>query len=223
MKKILIIEDEPSVREEIARLLQQNNYEPILLADFIDTLQRIRDTRPDLILLDINIPHLNGQKLLQDLRAESNVPVIMVTSLSSEIDEALAISYGADDFISKPFNPNILLLRIAAVLRRSDPDFPKNTPTHYRDLRFDLLQGTLASGDQTLTLTKTELIIFSHLLAHQNQIITRTELMTLLWDNANYLNDSTLTVNISRLRDKLEKLGTSDAIITRKGMGYILQ
>ena len=222
MPKIMIVEDEIAVRDATAKLLAEHHYQPLMLQDFAQASAQILAAHPDLILLDINIPQINGQQLLRDLRAQSDIPIIMVTSVSSETDEALAISYGADDFIAKPYNPNILLLRIGAVLRRTHADSTTHSSQTYRDLKLDLARGTLASPTQTITLTKTELLIFSHLLSRHNQIVTRDELMTLLWHNSSFLNDNTLTVNISRLRDKLAKLGAKNAITTRKGLGYIL-
>ena len=117
MKKVMIIEDENAICNELSELLENNNYKPIILRNFKNSLNEIFKSSPDLILLDINIPYINGEILLQDLRKTSNIPVIMVTSRNSEIDEALSISYGADDYITKPYNPNILLLRIGAVLK----------------------------------------------------------------------------------------------------------
>ena len=118
MKKIMIVEDEDAICNELSELLENNNYKAIILKDFKNALNEILSSSPNLILLDINIPYINGEILLQDLRKSSNIPVIMVTSNNSETDEALSISYGADDYITKPYNPNILLLRIGAVLKR---------------------------------------------------------------------------------------------------------
>ena len=143
----------------------------------------------------------------------------MVTSSNSELDEALSISYGADDYITKPYNLNILLLRIGAVLKRVNSN---GNITKYKDLEFDINKGVLKKDDKEIILTKNEMIIFSYLLNHQNKIVTREELMTTLWDNSEYVNENALTVNISRLRNKLSEIGYPDAIDTRKGIGYIL-
>ena len=190
----------------------------VVLKDFKNLKEEILKVQPDLLLLDIHIPYLNGELLLQSLRKESNVPVIMVTSKNSEIDEALSISYGADDYITKPYNPTILLLRIAAVLKRVGE---KQIPT-YKDLEINLQKGIIKRGMEEIVLTKNEMIIFHYLLNHQNKIVTREELMTDLWNNNEYINDNALSVNISRLRVKLKSVGYENAIDTRKGMGYIL-
>ena len=223
MKKIMIIEDDDAICNELSELLENNNYKPIILRNFKNSLNEIIESSPDLILLDINIPYINGEKLLQDLRKTSNIPVIMVTSRNSEIDEALSISYGADDYITKPYNPNILLLRIGAVLKRIKTNYGANSnKLSYRDLLFDVQKGIIKKDSIEIVLTKNEMIIFSYLLSHKNKIVTRDELMTTLWDNTEFVNDNALTVNISRLRNKLKEIGYEDAIDTRKGQGYIL-
>ena len=223
MAKIMIIEDEEAISKELSCLLENNNYQGVILQDFQNALEEILTILPDLILLDINIPFINGEILLQNLRKETNIPVIMVTSINSEIDEALSISYGADDYITKPYNPNLLLLRIGAVLRRTNFNYLVNsTELRYKDLKFDIQKGTLKNTQSEVLLTKNEMLIFTYLLNHQNQIVTRDELMTILWDNSEYVNENALTVNISRLRNKLKEIGYENAITTRKKMGYIL-
>ncbi len=223
MNKIMIIEDDKTICDELSKLLEKNNYEPIVLENFNSALTEILKTTPDLILLDINIPFINGEVLLQNLRKKSNIPVIMVTSLNSEIDEALSISYGADDYITKPYNPNILLLRIGAVLKRIKTNYNINgNEISYKELKFDFQKGIIKNNDKEIELSKNEMIIFSYLLNHQNKIVTREELMTILWDNAEYINENALTVNICRLRNKLKELGYTNVIDTRKGLGYIL-
>lgn len=219
MKKIMIIEDETSISQELKELLEKSGYEAAILKDFQEPIQEIVTCSPDLILLDINIPYINGETLLQRLRKESNIPVIMVTSRNSEIDEALSISYGADDYITKPYNPNILLLRIGAVLKRTNTTSDVLT---YKDSKINPKKGIITKGDQEIILTKNEMIIFCCLLSHQNEIVTRDELMTDLWNNEEFINDNALTVNISRLRSKLKEIGYENAIDTRKGQGYIL-
>lgn len=215
----MIVEDDLSICNELSKLLENNNYEAIILKKFKNALNEILETTPDLILLDINIPYINGEALLQELRKKSNIPVIMVTSINSETDEALSISYGADDYITKPYNPNILLLRIGAVLKRTN--FESNVLS-YKDLKINIQKGIIKKDDVEIILTKNEMIIFCYLLNHQNKIVTRDELMTDLWNNEEFINDNALTVNISRLRAKLKSVGYEDAIDTRKGMGYIL-
>ena len=223
MHKIMIVEDDESISSELKELLQNSGYEAVVLQDFNNSLNEILRVAPDLLLLDINIPYMNGELLLQSLRKSTNTPVIMVTSKNSETDEALSISYGADDYITKPYNPNILLLRIGAVLKRIKTNYGANSnKLSYRDLLFDVQKGIIKKDSIEIVLTKNEMIIFSYLLSHKNKIVTRDELMTTLWDNTEFVNDNALTVNISRLRNKLKEIGYEDAIDTRKGQGYIL-
>jgi DNA-binding response OmpR family regulator len=144
----------------------------------------------------------------------------MVTSRTSETDEVLSMSYGADDYITKPYNPTILLLRISAVLKRSAAAASVQT---YNGLQVNDAKGSLSDGSREMTLTKNEMIIFRFMLDRKGSIVTRDELMTALWDNDEFVNDNALTVNISRLRSKLAELGCEEAIETRKKQGYILR
>ncbi len=219
MKKIMIVEDDKTISEELKNLLDNAGYESIILKDFKNSVNIVLESKADLVLLDINIPNFNGELLLKEIRKTSNVPVIMVTSKTNEIDEVLSISYGADDYITKPYNPTLLLLRIQNIFKRiertSDCYF-------YQELVFYPTKGILKKEDQEVLLTKNEMIIFSYLLNNKGNIVTRDDLMTDLWNNEEYINDNALTVNISRLRNKLSELGYYEAIETRKGQGYIL-
>ena len=218
-KKILIVEDDSSMQEELKDLLENASYDTLILTDFLHAKEYILKTNPDLVLLDVNIPYLNGELLLKELRKESSVPVIILTSRASEIDEVLSISYGADDFITKPYNPTILLLRIQNVFKRVNQVKDK---LKYRDLDVYQNRGVLTKDNLSIELTKNEMIIFLYLLNNQNRIVSRDELMSELWNNEEYVNDNALTVNISRLRTKLKDFGYSNVIETRKGQGYIL-
>ena len=218
-KKILIVEDDSSMQEELKDLLENASYDALILNDFLHAKEYILKTNPDLVLLDVNIPYLNGELLLKELRKESSVPVIILTSRASEIDEVLSISYGADDFITKPYNPTILLLRIQNVFKRVNQVKDK---LKYRDLDVYQNRGVLTKDNLSIELTKNEMIIFLYLLNNQNRIVSRDELMSELWNNEEYINDNALTVNISRLRTKLKDFGYSNVIETRKGQGYIL-
>lgn len=220
MKKILIVEDDTSISEELKNLLENSGYNGVILKDFENSYEEIKRENPDLILLDINIPKLNGEMLLQKIRKESSVPIIMVTSKNTETDEVLSLSYGANDYITKPYNPTILLLRINNLFKRIEN---KNDILTYNDLTVDPKKGIIKSDKEELILTKNEMIIFTFLLANRGNIVTRDDLMTDLWNNDSYINDNALNVNISRLRTKLTDFGYEDAIETRKGQGYILK
>ena len=219
MSKILIAEDDKSIRTELNELLKNAGYQTECIEDFSKSLEQITTSDSDLILLDINLPYTNGEQLLQEIRRKSDTPVIMVTSRTTEIDEVISMSYGADDYITKPYNPTILLLRISAVLKRMSKE---KTNSLYHNFKLNTAKGCLSGGEIEVTLTKNELIIFQLLLDKQGEIVTRDELMTALWDNNEFINDNALTVNISRLRGKLADVGFENAIETRKKQGYIL-
>ena len=216
----MIIEDEPALRDELSVLLQNAGYEPIAVTDYDNVSEQMKVADADLILLDINLPNVNGETLLQDFRKEHDTPVIMLTSRTTEIDEVLSMSYGADDYITKPYNPTILLLRISVVLKRSAK---VGAVQKYHDVEVSTVKGSLIRNGSEQILTKNEMIIFQLLLDRQGEIVTRDALMTALWDNDEFVNDNALSVNISRLRGKLAELGLLDAIETRKKQGYVLK
>ena len=219
MKTILIVEDDSNVRQELGILLSNEGYRIRELTDFQNVEAQLEKAEVDLILLDINLPGVSGEELLRRFRKHSQTPVIMVTSRTQEADEVLSMSYGADDYITKPYHPMVLLLRIAALFRRMDAG---GQTMRFRDLEVNPSKGVLSNGTQEMVLTKNEMIIFESLLRKKGQIVSREELMTELWDNEEYVNDNALTVNISRLRTKLSALGYSEALQTRKKQGYIL-
>lgn len=215
----MIVEDDKIVASELYNLLTNCSYEAIILTNFENALETILKSNSDLILLDINIPYLNGELLLKNIRKKSNIPIIMVTSKTNEADEALSITYGADDYIIKPYNPTILLLRISNIFKRCEQ---KLDIIKFKNLIININKGIIKNNEKEITLTKNEMIIFSYLLNNKERIVTRNELMTTLWNNDEYINDNALTVNISRLRTKLKELSEEEMIETRKGLGYIL-
>lgn len=219
MPKIKIIEDDLSIAKELKETLENAGLDATITTDFSNVLEELKQESVDLILLDINLPKLNGEVLLQQIRKEYNTPVIMVTSKNNELDEVLSMSYGADDYITKPYNPTILLLRIEAVLKRS---MMQQEVLNYHDVKVIPQKGILSYQENETILTKNEMIIFLYLLQNKGRIVTRDELMTDLWNNNEYINDNALTVNISRLRSKLKEMNLEDKIETRKGQGYIL-
>ena len=219
MKKILIIEDDEAIRSELQKLLTNSGYEAQITDTFSNVKEQIEKIKPDLILLDINLPELNGEVILKEIRKESDIPVVMVTSRTSEVDEVLSMSYGADDYITKPYNPTILLLRIQNIFKRMTRTGERQM---YNDLEVNFSKSTISDGQTEIRLTKNEMIVFSFLLTNRGKIVTRDDLMTDLWNNDEYINDNALTVNISRLRNKLAEIGYEGAIETRKGQGYIL-
>lgn len=220
MKKILIIEDDLNLQQELKTLLERSNYIGIILNDFENILDNIFKIQPDLILLDISLPHCNGEYLLKDLRKKSDIPVIMVTSFNNEADEVLSMSYGADDYITKPYNPTLLLLRMESIFKRMEREV---SSYHYRHIEIIPDRGIMISNGQDFYLTKNEMLILKYLVLHQNIIVSREDIMRYLWDSEEFVDDNTLSVNISRLRGKLNDVGLEDVIETRKGQGYLLK
>ena len=219
LMKILIIEDDLELREELKILLDNNGYHGVILQRLDNALEEIIKIAPDLILLDIKLPYLNGQQLLKQLRKKSSIPVIMVTSKDSEMDEILAMSYGADDYITKPYNPTILLLHIEAVFKRLQN---KETKLYYQGVNVNLSKSVLEKNDHELLLSKNVMSIFYFLLVNQGKIVSRDEIMNYLWGTNKFIDDNTLTVNMTRLKKKLVKIGLIDVIETRRDQGYIL-
>lgn len=217
--KILIIEDDFELSNELKILLDNNGYHGIILQDLQNALENIIKINPDLILLDIKLPYLNGQQLLKQIRKNSNVPVIMVTSKDSEIDEILAMSYGADDYITKPYNPTILLLHIEAIFKRLNKI---DNNLVYHGVNVNLSKSTLKKDDIELLLSKNEMSIFYFLFMNQGKIVSRDEIMNYLWGTDKFIDDNTLTVNMTRLKKKLVQIGLINVIETRRDQGYIL-
>lgn len=216
---LLIVEDEIKLREELKLFLENNGYKVITINDFDNTLSEIKKNNCDLILMDINLPNINGEYLVKELRKDSNVPIIMVTSKNTEMDELISINYGADDFIVKPYNPQILLARIERILKRINNN---DNRIVYNDLILDVSKSSIIKNDDVTQLSKNEFRIFYYLLSNKGKIISRDDLINYLWDNNEFVDDNTLTVNINRLRNKLATLGYNELIITRRGQGYIV-
>ncbi|MEQ3444195.1 response regulator transcription factor [Enterococcus cecorum] len=220
MQKIMIIEDEAALAQELAFLLTQAGYQAYIVQDFAHPLLEIESQLPDLLLLDIQLPGVNGHQLLQEIRKKYQFPIIMVTSRANEMDEVLAMSYGADNYITKPYNPTALLLYIAAMFKRMQPQ--STNLIQYHGLQIDLNKWTIAKEDQITHLTKNEQLVFQMLWQHRGKIVTREMLMTELWNNDEFINDNALSVNISRLRQKFADLDLADVIETKKKQGYLL-
>lgn len=221
MQKIMIIEDDTSIREELALLLKNEGYQPVTVTDFTDVAGQVLDNAPDLVLLDLGLPERDGMALCAELRRHSSIPVIFVTSRDSAADELHALSLGGDDYIAKPYNIPVLLARIKAVLRRSGGREDSDT-LEAKGLKLNLTRGTVSAGGRTAELTRNELQILAYLISHVGEIVSRADLIDALWDKQIYIDDNTLSVNMTRLRGKLDGLGCPDCIKTRRGMGYQL-
>ena len=217
---IIIVEDTQKLREELSIYLEKNGFKTIQIIDFTNVKEQIINAKEkDLILLDINLPNLDGEYLLKDLRKEIDTPIIIVTSKNTEIDELLCIEYGADDFITKPFSPRILLARITRLLERNTKAQKEIT---YKDMTINITKSQIERNNIRIELSKNELKILIYLLKNKGTIVTRDDIISYLWDNNEYVDDNTLTVNINRVRSKLEKLDLENVILTKRSQGYII-
>lgn len=222
MYRILIIEDDPDIRAELKLLLENALYQVDLIEDFTLIALQTEKCDPDLILLDIQLPGTNGLALCQEIRQKLDTPIIFVTSFNQAMDELNGMMMGGDDYVTKPYHAPILLARIAAVLKRTGRKLPKEDPYVFvwKDCRLNLLEGTLSHNGRSAVLTKNELRICYNLFSRAGQIISREELIDDLWENQIFIDDNTLSVNITRIRGKFKEIGVENMIETRRGQGY---
>lgn len=223
MNKLMIIEDTIIIRDELKSLLTRYGYDVVAPEEFDNIIDDIKTENPDLILLDINLPVFDGFYICREIRKDTNIPIIIVTSRNSEIDELMSMNLGADDFVTKPYNTQILLARISAVLKRTYGDNEDSDILKYKDLSLDLSKGSIKAFDKSMEISKNELKILSCLMKNKEKIVSRDELMNYMWNSDVYIDDNTLSVNVTRLRKKLEELGLKDYIETRRGLGYIMK
>jgi DNA-binding response OmpR family regulator len=221
LKKIFIIEDDKKIREELSAFLSKYGYACEAPYEFDSIIDDILSKRPDLVLLDINLPIFDGYYICREVRKCSDVPIIVVTSRDSEIDELMALSIGADDFITKPYNTQILLAHISSVLKRSSRE-ASGDRMDCGEFVINLSKSTIEHDGMECELTKNELKILTFLYEKKGTIVSRDELMTQLWNSNMFIDDNTLTVNINRLRKKLEDSGLPDVIETKRGRGYMV-
>jgi len=219
MQKIMIIEDESSIRDELALLLGNEGYTVISVTDYNGIPMQVKSAQPNLILLDVILPGRDGFALCAEIRRESSIPIIFVTSRDTAMDELQALNMGGDDYITKPYNIPLLLARIKTVLRRSSVHTESDI-TEANGLTLDLAKGIAAANGRSTELTRNEIRILAYLMSMPGQIVSRADLIEALWNSHIYIDDNTLSVNITRLRAKLESLGLPDYIKTRRGMGY---
>ncbi|CEN90212.1 two component transcriptional regulator [[Clostridium] sordellii] len=222
MFTIMIIDDNEQLQNEIGNLLIANRYNIIKPKEFNNIPKLIKEENTDLILLDINLPQDDGFKICTQIRSFSQVPIIFITSRNTNIDELMAITLGGDDFITKPYNTQILLARINSILKRVYPDYKNMDVVEYNDVKLNILSSTIEHNGNVCELTKNELKIFHYLLMNKGKIVSRVDIMEHLWDSSLFVNDNTLTVNITRIRTKIEEIGISDFIKTKRGQGYII-
>ena len=222
MNKIFIVEDEKTIREELSIFLSRYGYKIEAPDNFENIIDKIKDSDPDLILLDINLPIFDGYYICREIRKFSEVPIIVVTSRNSDVDELMSMNLGADDFITKPYNTHILVARIEAILKRVNRNSNVYDIIEYNGMKVNLSNGTVSYSDKIIEITKNELKIISYLIKNKGKIVSREELMNYLWDCEMFIDDNTLSVNVTRIRKKLAQIGLSNIIETRRGLGYIV-
>lgn len=224
MYRILIVEDEKEIRLELKLMLENALYEAEAAEDFSAIPRLVEEAAPDLILLDIQLPGTDGLKVCRDIRKKADVPIIFVTSRSNSMDELNGMMMGGDDYITKPYQAPILLARIAAVLKRTGHNKAPENPLRFtwKGCELDMLQGTLTYEGRSEQLTRNELRICCNLFSRAGQIISREELIDDLWENQIFIDDNTLSVNITRIRGKIKEIGLENLIVTRRGQGYQL-
>lgn len=219
--KIFIIEDEEKIRLELSTFLNRYGYETSYSTDFENIVDISLKEEPDIILLDINLPYYDGYYICREIRRKSNVPIIVVTSRNSEVDELMSMNLGADDFITKPYNTQILLARIASIIRRTYQNLDSEV-FEFKGLKYNMSTSEMTFDNKKCELRKNESKILFTLMKNKERIVSRNDLMKALWQDDEFVDDNTLTVNINRLRKKLEEIGAVDYIQTRRGQGYIL-
>lgn len=223
MQKILIIEDDEKLRNELETFLNKNGYEVESLKKFDNAVEDILKLKADLLLLDINLPYTDGEYICKEIRKTSNVPIIMVTSRDNEIDELLSLNYGADQYVTKPYNIQILLAKIVGLLKRNQNAGNNPDKIDCGEFVLNTAGRIIEKEDNQVELTKNEYKILEYLVLHRKQVVSRDEIMDYLWETEEFIDDNTLNVNIKRLRTKLTELGLIDQIETRRGQGYLLK
>lgn len=223
MNKILIIEDDEKIRKELENFLNRNGYNAKALNRFNNLVEDIINEKADLVLLDINLPYVDGEFVLKEIRKISNVPIIMVTSRDSEMDELISLNYGADQYVTKPYNIQILLAKISVLLKRNQNAGINQDKIDCKDFILNRSKSIIEKDDLKVELTKNEISILYFLILHRATIVPREDIIKYLWDSEYFIDDNTLTVNMKRLRGKLEEIGLNDIIETKRGQGYMLK
>ena len=223
MTKILVVEDDHQIQQELVLMLQRNGFEAQALSSFESVPQQIVAAHPDLVLLDLNLPGIDGQQICREVRQLSNVPIIVVTSRNTDLDELMVLSLGADDFIAKPYNTQILLMHITSVLRRVNSDATTGTKLSHAGVTLDSSSCKVSANQKSVELTKNELRILSLLMQNAGTVVSRQRIQEELWQSDEFVDDNTLTVNISHLRNTLASIGVEDFVMTRRGLGYVIE
>lgn len=222
MQKIMIVEDDEVISSTLKRHLEKWNFEVYVVEDFEHVMEVFLDYQPTLVLLDISLPFYNGYHWCQEMRKVSEIPIIFISSTNENMNIVMAMNMGADDFINKPFDFNVITAKIQAMIRRTYSFSKQFHILTYKELILNLLEATVSYHDQVIELTKNELKIMQMLFEKAETYVSRDELMIELWQSDQFVDDNTLSVNMNRLRKKLDDFGLDSLIQTKKGIGYKL-
>ncbi|OUO90759.1 DNA-binding response regulator [Gordonibacter sp. An230] len=221
MARIFVVEDDASLRDELLRLLELQGHEALSCSSFDRVVEDAVAADADCVILDLKLPGSDGHAVCRDLRRESDVPIVMLTSSDSEFDEVMSMNLGADDYVTKPYRPAVLLARVQSALRRAGRS--EGARIACKGVSFDMARGTVEHEGRAVELTRNEQKILHLLMANHGVIISRQELMVELWQSDAFIDDNTLTVNINRLRKSLASIGVpGDFLVTRRGQGYLV-
>ena len=223
MYKILIVEDDETIAGGLKTHLEKWNYQTECMTDFKDVMGKFVDFEPQLVLLDIVLPFFNGFHWCQEIRKISKVPIIFLSSVNDNMNIVMAMNMGGDEFIEKPFDLNVVTAKVQAVLRRTYEFRGTADIMEWNGAILNLADATVLYQDQKQELTKNEFKILQMLLENTGKIVSRESIMTRLWDSNEFIDDNTLTVNVARLRKKMEQIGLGGKIITKKGIGYMVE
>ncbi|EGT3615913.1 response regulator transcription factor [Clostridium perfringens] len=222
-KKVFIIEDEEKIREELTKFLEKYGYTVGSSNDFENIVDISLEYEPSIILLDINLPYYDGYYICREIRKRSEVPIIVVTSRQSEMDELMSMNLGADDFVTKPYNTQILLARMASIIKRTYSSLEgEGEILEHRGLKYNISTSEVSFNGKNVELTKNESKILNVLIKNKGKIVSRDDIIKALWQTNEFIDDNTLTVNVNRLRRKIEGIGAEEYLQTKRGQGYIL-
>lgn len=222
MYRILMIEDDTVICQQVTKHLEQWGYTVEKVTDFRNVLDTFLRFKPQLVLMDIGLPFFNGYHWCSEIRKHSKVPIVFLSSASDDMNVVMAMHMGGDDFINKPFNLEVLLAKIQAILRRTYAFQESSVILDYEGVLLNIGDMSITYGGNRMILTKNEVRMLQVLFENQGQVVTRERLMKKLWDSDCFIDDNTLSVNMNRLRKKLQEMGICDLIVTRKGVGYIV-
>ena len=223
MYKILIVEDDETIAGGLKTHLEKWNYQTECMTDFKDVMGKFLEFEPQLVLLDIVLPFFNGFHWCQEIRKISKVPIIFLSSVNDNMNIVMAMNMGSDEFIEKPFDLNVVTAKVQAVLRRTYEFRGTADIMEWNGAILNLADATVLYQDQKQELTKNEFKILQMLLENTGEIVSRESIMTRLWNSNEFIDDNTLTVNVARLRKKMEQIGLDGKIITKKGIGYMVE